>query len=301
MEITDNIRPVSGATAEEPTDGEVRESVADAPDTAPDTAPDSSRSLYAVGDIHGYLAELDAALHAAGLTDPDGGWTGGDARVWFLGDFTDRGPDGIGVIDRIRDLAERAAAADGEVTALLGNHELLLLGTHIFGEQAVPITYPERTFHMVWTLNGGRPSDLDRLTDEHTAWLRQLDVVALAGDHLLMHSDTTSYLSYGDSVDEINAAVRAVLNGEDIEDWWLCFRRLTSRHEFRDDPGEENAQRMLAALGGRQIVHGHSTIPNQLGIDPATITGPHGYAGGRALAIDAGIYQGGPCLVVRLA
>ncbi|HEX2417240.1 MAG TPA: metallophosphoesterase [Micromonosporaceae bacterium] len=285
---------MSGATAEGPTDGEVRESVMDAPDPA-------SRPLYAIGDIHGHLAELDAALHAAGLTGPDGTWTGGDARVWFLGDFSDRGPDGVGVIDRIRGMAEQAESAGGEVVALLGNHELLLLGTHIFGDQVVPITYPERTFRMVWTLNGGQQSDLDRLTGEHAAWLRELDVVALAGEHLLMHSDTTSYLFYGDSVTEINAAVRAVLSGGDIEDWWLCFRRLTSRHEFRDEPGEESAKRVLDALGGRRIVHGHSTIPNQLGIDPTTITGPHQYADGRVLAIDAGIYQGGPCLVVRLA
>jgi hypothetical protein len=292
VEIADTIRPVSGAV--ETTDGEVRESVVAAPDTA-------SRPLYAIGDIHGYLAELDAALHAAGLTDSDGAWTGGAATVWFLGDFTDRGPDGIGVIDRIRGLAEQAGTTGGEVRALLGNHELLLLGTHRFGDDVVPITYPERTFHMVWTLNGGRQSDLDRFTDEHAGWLCQLDVLTLAGEHLLMHSDTTSYLSYGDSVDEINAAVRSVLNGDDIEDWWLCFRRLTSRHEFRDEPGEESAERVLNTLGGQRIVHGHSTIPNQLGIDASTITGPHPYAGGKALAIDAGVYQGGPCLVVRLA
>ncbi len=269
--------------------------------TGENSAGPDSRPLYAIGDIHGYLVELDAALRAAGLTDVDGAWSGGTARVWFLGDFTDRGPDGIGVIDRIRGLAEQAKASGGEVRALLGNHEMLLLGTHVFGDQVVPITYPERSFHMVWTLNGGLQTDLDRFTAEHAAWLRGLDVVALADEHLLVHSDTTSYLSYGDSVDQINAAVHAVLEGDDIEDWWLCFRRLTSRHEFRDEPGEENAARMLDALGGRCIVHGHSTIPNQLGVDPATITGPNGYAGGRALAIDAGIYQGGPCLVVRLA
>jgi hypothetical protein len=274
-------------------DGEVRESNADPADL-------NSRPLYAIGDIHGYLAELDAALHAAGLTDAAGSWSGGTARVWFLGDFTDRGPDGVGVIDRIRGLAEQAGATGGEVHALLGNHEMLLLGTHAFGDQPVPITYPERSFHMVWTLNGGLQSDLDRFTPEHAAWLRGLDVIALAGEHLLMHSDTTSYLSYGDSVDQINTAVHTVLASADIEDWWVCFRRLTSRHEFRDEPGEENAARVLGTLGGRQIVHGHSTIPNQLRVDPATITGPHPYAAGRALAIDAGIYQGGPCLVVRL-
>lgn len=261
-------------------------------------AADGAR--YAVGDIHGHLTELDASLRTAGLIDADGDWTGDDATVWFLGDFTDRGPDGIGVIDRIRGLSDQAAAAGGKVDALLGNHELLLLGTHKFDDELVPITYPERSFRTVWVINGGQQSDLDRFTDEHAAWLSGLGVVALAGDHLLMHSDTTSYLSYGDSVSEINSAVHEVLAGDDIEDWWLCFRRLTSRHEFRDGHGEEIAADVLATLGGRQIVHGHSTIPSHLGVDPASVSEPYEYAGGKALAIDGGVYLGGPCLVVPL-
>lgn len=274
----------------------------DSPLGLPDgAAPDpDSPALYAVSDIHGHLAELNAALGEAGLTDPGGAWSGGDATVWFLGDFTDRGPDGIGVIDRIRELADQAETAGGTVGALLGNHELLLLGTRRFDDEAVPITYPERSFRMVWTLNGGQQSDLDRFTGEHADWLLRQPVAALAGEHLLLHSDTTSYLSYGDSVEAINAAVAEVLAGDEIEDWWLCFRRLTARHEFRDAHGEEIVADLLARLGGRQVVHGHSTIPAHLGVDPATVTEPYPYANGRALAIDGGVYLGGPCLIARL-
>ncbi|HSA52175.1 MAG TPA: metallophosphoesterase, partial [Yinghuangia sp.] len=52
--------------------------------------------LYVVGDVHGHLDELEAALQEQGLIDDEGRWTGGASRLWFLGDFTDRGPDGIG-------------------------------------------------------------------------------------------------------------------------------------------------------------------------------------------------------------
>lgn len=262
-------------------------------------APAAS-ACHAIGDIHGYLDELDAALTAAGLTDEAGKWTGGDATVWFLGDFADRGPDGIGVIDRIRSLASAAEAAGGQVDALLGNHELLLMGTHKYDDQPVPTTYPERSFRKIWTLNGGQESDLERFTDDHAEWLAERGVVALAADQLLMHSDTTSYLSYGETVPDINAAVREVLAGDDIDDWWVLFRRLTGRHEFRDEHGEQTADHVLSALGGRRIVHGHSTIPAHLGVDPTTVTEPYEYASGKALAIDGGVYLGGPCLVVRL-
>ena len=93
--------------------------------------------LYVVGDVHGYLGELRAALHESGLIDEDGHWSAGSARLWFLGDFTDRGPDGIGVIELVMQLSAEAAAAGGYCRALMGNHELLLLGAHRFGDTPV--------------------------------------------------------------------------------------------------------------------------------------------------------------------
>ncbi len=52
-------------------------------------------TIYAVGDIHGHLQELD---RAQSLIERDGG---ADAQVVFLGDYTDRGPDSAGVLDRL--------------------------------------------------------------------------------------------------------------------------------------------------------------------------------------------------------
>lgn len=52
-------------------------------------------TLYAVGDIHGFSAQLDRAL---ALIEADGG---PDPEIYFLGDYTDRGPDSRGVLDRL--------------------------------------------------------------------------------------------------------------------------------------------------------------------------------------------------------
>lgn len=51
--------------------------------------------LYAIGDIHGQLDELDNALS---LIKADGG---PNATIIFLGDYTDRGPNSCGVIERL--------------------------------------------------------------------------------------------------------------------------------------------------------------------------------------------------------
>ncbi|WP_308258449.1 metallophosphoesterase [Saccharothrix obliqua] len=253
--------------------------------------------IYVVGDVHGHLAELVRALHDRGLVDERGNWAGGDAALWFLGDFVDRGPDGVGVIEFVMGLAEQS---DGRVDSLIGNHEVLLLGMRRFGDENVPNAPTPRSFGRSWLLNGGLRSDQDRLTDRHVEWLTTRPVLHLVDDHLLMHSDTLAYLEWGDTIDEVNAAVQEVLTGDDLEAWWECWRKMTTRYAFRGDDGGVVAAELLSVLGGAQVVHGHSVIADQLGVSPAEIDGPLRYADGKVLAVDAGLYTGGPCLVVRL-
>jgi hypothetical protein len=256
---------------------------------------------YVIGDVHGHHAELVAALRVAGLVDDDDSWCGGTARTWFLGDFFDRGEDGVAVVDLVMRLGDEAAQAGGSVRALLGNHEILTLGMHRFGDTEVPSEFGTRSFARSWQLNGGQDADQAALTDEHLAWLTGLPVLARVDDHLLMHSDTVEYFGWGDSLDEINDAVHEVLAGDDIVEWWECWRRMTTRYAFRGPEGPEIAEKVLAALGGSQIVHGHSVIADQLGVHPAEVEGPCLYADGKALGVDGGVFVGGPCLVVRLS
>lgn len=255
---------------------------------------------YVVGDVHGHRAELVAALRAAGLLDADGAWSGGHATLWFLGDFVDRGPDGIGVIDLVMRLAGEAAAAGGRVDTLLGNHEILLLGMHKFGDTEVPSDFGPRSFARSWEMNGGLTSDQDAITDEHVRWLVERPVVTLLGEHLVMHSDTMEYLGWGQDIDEINTAVREILESDDLVEWWDVWRRMTTRYAFRGPNGEQAADELMTVLGGRQVVHGHSVIADQLGVLPIQVEGPYEYAGGKVLGVDAGVFVGGPCLVVEL-
>lgn len=255
--------------------------------------------VFAVSDIHGHLEKLTAALQDAGLTDADGNWAGDDARLWFLGDFFDRGPDGIGVLRYVRGLIEQAP--DSAIEMLLGNHEILALGMRKFDDTFVPhdgITL--RSFERSWALNGGQDRDQELLTDDETDWLLDRPMLALDAGHLLMHSDTAEYIEWGDSIEAINAAASTELHSDDIEVWWEIWRRMTSRYAFRGDGGPEIARIMLQHLGGQRIVHGHSIVADQLGIDPQYLTDPLLYADGLVLGIDGGAFDGGPCLVVEL-
>lgn len=69
--------------------------------------------IYAIGDIHGQLAELHRVL---GLIEKDGGK---DAQIVFLGDYTDRGPDSRGVIE----LLIEGKNTGRNWTFIKGNHD----------------------------------------------------------------------------------------------------------------------------------------------------------------------------------
>lgn len=255
---------------------------------------------FVVGDVHGHRDELAEALRRRGLVDDADDWAGGSARLWFLGDFVDRGPDGVASIDLVRKLQRQAPDEGGRVESLLGNHEILLLGMHRFGDTDVPSDFGPRSFARSWEINGGQLSDQDDLTDEHLEWLTTRPLVAVSADHLLLHSDTLEYLEWGENAEEINKSVHEILAGDDLVQWWDVWRRMTTRYAFRGPSGADAADTMLEQLGGERIVHGHSVIADQLGIAPSQIEAPYLYAGGKALGIDGGLFVGGPCLVVPL-
>lgn len=72
-----------------------------------------TRPIYAIPDIHGQDAMLD---HALALIKADGG---AKARVVFLGDLVDRGPDSRGVIERLLNGLEQGR----DWIVLKGNHD----------------------------------------------------------------------------------------------------------------------------------------------------------------------------------
>ena len=174
---------------------------------------------------------------------------------------------------------------------LMGNHESLMLGYHLF---------PDTRFADVWTMNGGHEMDQEGLTEDDVAWLRALPLMARAGDHLLMHSDTTDYLTWGGSVEAVNATVADLLAGDDAQQHFDVFAALTSRFDFKGTVGAKAARAMLDTFGGEHIVHGHSIIGTIIDARSEDTTGPLTYADGLVVAIDGGRYDGGPLLLVEL-
>ncbi|GAC1644734.1 MAG: metallophosphoesterase [Herpetosiphon sp.] len=206
-----------------------------------------------------------------------------------MGDFCDRGPAGIEVIDLVMRLQGESAATGGEVGAILGNHDLLLMAVDNWGGG----------WMANWKEYGGQIRDLNALNAAHRNWLAGRPAMALVDDALLIHADTTRYGEYGHTVAAVNDTVSAILGRPDPDTWDQLLDVISDRLAFYQ-AGRRIADPFLRSFGARRLIHGHTPIHNYTGQRPRDITKPLIYAGGRCIAIDGGIYKGGPGFVYRL-
>jgi len=256
-------------------------------------------SIYMIGDIHGQYAKLLRLLKHAGLVNEDARWCGGDSVLCFMGDLLDRGMDGMAVLDQVMALQTAAEEDGGAVHMLLGNHEVMILAAYRFA--VLRLEHPISSFLYDWVLNGGQTDDLMALTEHHVRWLAERPALFKLGDHLMMHADSQFYAHFGETIDEVNANVHALLMSEDVELWDGFLSMFTDRLAFFDgEIGEAVAIDFLRQFGGRQIIHGHTPIPLVTDFAPEETTQPLEYANGRCVNLDGGMYMGGPGFIYQL-
>lgn len=155
-----------------------------------------SGPIYAIGDIHGQLGMLEDAL---ALVDADGG---PDAKIVFLGDYVDRGPDSRGVISALVSGQENGR----DWITLKGNHDRMfqwfmedeprhdphmIVGLHWFHDRiggiqtmaSYGVIFDERTrLHNVHT------EAQKAVPRSHVSFLNALPLTHQTGDLLFVHA-----------------------------------------------------------------------------------------------------------------
>ena len=115
------------------------------------------KGIYIISDIHGCLAEMEAAISIIKNHNKSN-------KVVFVGDYIDRGPNSKGVIDRIIDLQNND---DHEWIALMGNHEDMFLHNHWgFMNNGGKETLMSYSYSGEWQ-NG-------TVDSEHEEWIKKL-------------------------------------------------------------------------------------------------------------------------------
>jgi 3',5'-cyclic AMP phosphodiesterase CpdA len=252
--------------------------------------------VIVVGDIHGCIRQLEHLLKREGVLTKNLEWAAENNTLVFVGDYTDRGEDGIACLELVMGLEVEADKRGGQVFALLGNHDMLLLGAKKFGDEPVPNERPVgvgRSLLEQWQTNGGgKLSDLERLQSRHIQWLEQRPTMLLLEESLIVHADTLNYLEYGPNIQEINTCIQTILQGNDIRAYDRLDEKFADRHAFSGVDGITRARQFLKTFGGSHIIHGHTPIAKVTGQDSKTVTEALEYADKLCINVDHGLYLG---------
>jgi bis(5'-nucleosyl)-tetraphosphatase (symmetrical) len=121
---------------------------------------------YVIGDLQGCAHEAQLLLKQIGADAQ------GDARILFVGDLINRGPESLTALRRMRALS---IESDGRIEALLGNHDLHLLAVAV-GAQTLS---KSDTLDEILAA-----PDRDDLID----WLRRRPLAQFVDAHLMVHA-----------------------------------------------------------------------------------------------------------------
>jgi bis(5'-nucleosyl)-tetraphosphatase (symmetrical) len=153
---------------------------------------------YVIGDLQGCAHEAGLLLErvAADAHAME------EARILFVGDLINRGPESLTALRRMKALSE---SSGGRVEALLGNHDLHLLAVAAGVQKA------------------SRSDTLDEILaapdlDELIAWLRRRPLAMFVDAHLLVHAGVPPQWTAEQTI-ALAGEVEAVLRG----DGWAGF------------------------------------------------------------------------------
>jgi serine/threonine protein phosphatase 1 len=193
--------------------------------------------VLAVGDIHGRLDLLDVFLESVRDTQ---------ATVILLGDLIDKGPDDLGVLERVEKLLEEPEAWALEAAyALRGNHEKMYLDAcEGYGID-------------LWAQNGGNYRDLDRMS-LHYNWVRNLPIYMVVDDTMFVHAGTFPGHDPAESIENMRSDSLIWMRdpfltvGPQLEKWTDRLKRVCHGHTpfFEDDLlGQVNVSRKGDRIG----------------------------------------------------
>lgn len=150
-------------------------------------------TTYAIGDLQGCRQSLSALLEQIHADSPD-------ARLIFLGDLVNRGPQSLATLRQIRALGNSAEV-------VLGNHDLHLLAV----AHGIRKPHPTDTIDEILCA-----PDRDELLD----WLRMRPMALWESGHLFVHAGVLPQWSTQQTL-SLASEVERVLRGPD----WIDFLR----------------------------------------------------------------------------
>jgi len=196
--------------------------------------------IFAIGDIHGCRAKLEALIPRIGI-DSDN-----DTLV-FIGDYIDRGPDSKGVVDLVLDLKEEIRT----VICLKGNHEEMFLDylCHGRGKEIYLLNGGDATIASYGYRRTGERGTID-VPESHMDFFRSLLLWYETDQYIFVHAGLRD---------------RIPLEDQDVHDLlWVRYEFIRSSYDFGK----------TVVFGHTPVSHEEPLfLPGRIGIDTGAVYG----------------------------
>jgi len=229
----------------------------------------ASKRLLVVGDVHG---DIQTILSILKIFDPS------EDTIIFLGDYADRGSNGVEVVDTIRSLSEKSPQ---NVIALKGNHE-------DYTDDGEPLFYPCNLVNEAERKKEGGwykyfPNELQH-------FLKRLYLAAiLPGECLFVHGGISS------KIVDIESIVKVTREIEMDMLWSDPFEGTGEHPNFRGAGtlfGEDVTDIVCKRLGVKRIIRSHE--PDK------SLSGPFYEHDGKVVTISSTRVYGGKPFVLAI-
>ena len=208
--------------------------------------------ILAIGDLHADLNAAKAIFKLAGLIDEQAHWIPQKGHVVQTGDVTDRGPDGLQLLEWLKRLE---AESNGQLTILLGNHEIM----NLMGDWRYVSSSDLESF-------GGKSKRIEAFQPggEWRNWLLQHHSVALIDGTLFVHGGIhPDYAMLG--IDQMNSDIELAIQSRTFNAAILGSNGPLWYRDYIQAPESVACPQLataLAALGAKRMVVGHTTQRN---------------------------------------
>jgi hypothetical protein len=211
--------------------------------------------IYAVSDVHGDLARVQAILRRAAVIDSHNDWIAGTSTFVVNGDSIDRGPNGIETYRYFKALQEQAKDAGGCLIHTMGNHDAMALSMAL-GNRGDDIQW-------VFNHNGGSALEVCALIEdtELLAWVQSFPLIVKVDDYLFQHCDQFSFyerITKDQTIEAINAKGRE--KSQTYQGAWKMFYDMTDERHWDGKVGYMSSY--LEKFRARALIHGHIRSPS---------------------------------------
>lgn len=212
----------------------------------------SNRYVYVAGDLHG---DYDSFSKITRMHNKPAK----DSLLLFLGDYADRGPQGVEIITELNSLLHKR----DDIAALKGNHEIY--------KNKKPEFFPCDLIHQAELKNNSWNSFYNEIFSD---FLNKLHIAAIINNVLFIHAGVFSGITgITDLVKKENEECLLWSDPSSIPGEHISVRGRGVKF------GEDVTERVLSAMGLKLIIRSHE--PRKAG------SGPFEEHGGRIITVNA--------------